>query len=90
MMCNATNHSIKITIMDTEQNFFINTCGSHGDGYRISLPTLWRNIPLQLQRANSKAHCLLFNLEDGGSVFLQNSRKLLPDHTMSHPTNNSL
>jgi hypothetical protein len=56
MMCNATNHSIRMTIMDIEQDFFINTCGSHGDGYRRSLPTLWRNILLELQQIRHTAY----------------------------------
>jgi hypothetical protein len=40
--------------MDIEQDFFINTCGSRGDGYRKSLPTLWRNILLHLQQLNRR------------------------------------
>jgi hypothetical protein len=42
MTCNATNHPIRITIMNIEQDFFINACGSQGGGYRRNLLTLWK------------------------------------------------
>jgi hypothetical protein len=29
--------------------------------------------------------CLLFDIEDGGSKFLQNVDKLIPDYMVSHP-----